>query len=136
MQKFFYSDYWMGFVSATFGALMSFVTPVWPFIFLVIVLTSIDLYSGVKAARKRGEKIHSKGLRRSIEKITLYVLSILAAEQMRLTFFPSLNITYVVSFGICITELQSLVENVETVTGVNIWSRIKAILPDLHTPKK
>lgn len=129
MEKYLNSDYWLGFLSALIGSVMSFLAPVTGFILMAFVLVLADLYSGVKAARKRGEQINSRGFKRTVEKITLYVVSILSGELMRLTFFPALNITYVIAFAICLTELQSLVENVETVTGVNIWRRIKKIIP-------
>lgn len=125
MEKYYNTDFWVGAFWMASGWVLSFITPVYPFVLVAVLLTMADLYAGIKAARYRGEKIHSRGLRRSVEKITLYVIAILCCENVRLTFFPSVNITYVAAFAICLTELQSLVENVETVTGVNIWSRIK-----------
>lgn len=129
--KYATSQYWHGFVTAAFGVFVSFMAPVWPFVFLAFVLVVGDLFSGVKAAKKRGEKISSRGLYRSLEKFALYFVVITIAEHMRVIFFPPVPVTQVVAFGICLTEFFSLVENVEQVTGVNIIRRLKKIIPGL-----
>jgi len=129
--KYASSQYWHGFAASAFAVFVSFMAPVWPFVFLAFVLVLGDLFSGIKAAKKRGEKIKSRGLYRSLEKFALYFVVITTAEHMRVTFFPPVPVTQVVSFGVCVTEFFSLVENVETVTGVNIIRRLKKIIPGL-----
>jgi len=110
---------------------MSFMAPVWAFVFMAFVLVVVDFITGIRAAKKRGEKIRSRGLYRSIEKFALYFIAIAVSEHMSVTFFPSVPVTEVVSFGICITEFFSFAENVETVTGVNIVRRVKKVIPGL-----
>jgi phage-related holin len=133
--KYASSQYWQGFAAAALAVFLSFMAPIWPFVFLAFVLVLADLFSGIQAAKKRGQKINSRGLFRSLEKFALYFVVITVAEHMRVIFFPPIPITQVVSFGICVTEFFSLVENVETVTGVNIIRRLKEIIPGL-TPKE
>lgn len=115
---------------------MAFMVPIWPFVFMALVLVLADTVSGIRAAKKRGEKIRSRGLFRFFEKFLFYFGTIAVAEQMRITFMPQVPLTQFVSFGICITEFFSMAENVETVTGVNILRRIKKIIPGLTEEEK
>lgn len=126
------SSYWSGYATAAVGAFLSFMAPVWSFVFMALVLVIVDMITGVRAAKKRGEKIKSRGLYRGIEKFALYFVAITVAQQMQMTFFPSVPVTHVVAFGICVTEFFSMVENVETVTGVNILRRLKKIIPGIE----
>lgn len=130
------SAYWSGYATAAAGAFLSFMAPVWPFVFMAFVLVIVDMVTGVRAAKKRGEKIKSRGLYRGIEKFVLYFLAITVAQQMQVTFFEVVPVTQVVAFGICVTEFFSMVENVETVTGVNILRRLKKIIPGLTEEDK
>lgn len=110
-----------------FGSwLLGFIIPIAPFLGFTIALVVADLYTGVKAARKKGEKIHSKGLRRTIEKIGVYIVVILLSEGMMKVFsIPIINVTYTASFIIAIAEFKSVIENVEVVTEVNIWTKLQ-----------
>lgn len=123
------SQFWYGFITAGFSAVLSFMAPIWSFVFMAFILVIVDMITGIRAARVRGEKIKSRGLFRGVEKFAMYFLAITVAEQMRVTFFPVIPITHIVSSGICVTEFFSMVENVEAVTGVNILRRIKKALP-------
>lgn len=123
--RFLDADYWIGFLSAVAGWLFSFMVPTAPFVGIVMFLVFADFVTGTRAAMKRGEKITSKGLRRTVEKISLYFLAILAVEGVRIIFVQTIPITYMTAFAIAITELQSIVENVESVTGVQIWKTLK-----------
>lgn len=125
MDKFYNSDFWAGGVTA-FGSLVaSFVVPVWPFILFLFFAVLIDLYLGIKAARIKKEKINSFGIRRTVEKLLVYSLTILLLHGMTVVFIPSVNFAYFGAFAIAMTEVQSVVENTEVITGVNIYSYIK-----------
>lgn len=126
----------------TFIALTtSFISPLMPFLILTIALVFCDTYSGVKAARKRGEIIVSNGLRRTIEKMVLYFMAILLAEGMRGVFqIPNLpmtevTITYIVAASIALIEFKSNIENIESVTGAKIWTYISDTIQKL-LPRK
>lgn len=122
-----------GYLYAVFAWMVSFVAPVWPFVGLAVALVVADMWTGIRKAVHLGDKISSKGFRRTIEKILLYFIAILLSEQMRITFFPAVPLTYLTALGICLTEFKSMIENVEVVTGVNIWSNISG---RLFPPKK
>lgn len=135
--KFLYSDYWIGFLSAALGWMVSFISPVLPFIVFAGVLVLGDLLSGTWAAVKRGEKLHSRGFRRTVEKMVFYFIAILLSEGMKTVFMPHVPVTYIVALAIAITEFKSNIENIETITGINIYRFIRdRIEPYLKEPPK
>lgn len=125
--KYFYSDWWGGFFAAISGWAVSFLMPVSEIISLVIVLVICDLITGIRAAKSRGEQIKSRRLQRTVEKIALFLIVIILSQWIKNIFMPVVPITYMSSLAIVATEFQSIVENVEAVTGVNIWSKIKNV---------
>ena len=130
------NTFWTGYLSAVFGWITSFILPVAPFLSFTSALVLCDLYTGTRAARKRAEKIHSKGLKRTVEKLIVYFIAILLSEGMIRTFELPFNITYVVAFAIALTEFKSNIENIEEISGVNIWTVIRdRIAPPKHKKK-
>lgn len=123
--SFIQSEWFWGYASALGAWLFSILLPINSFLIFTIVLVFFDLISGRQAAKVRGEEIRSRGYKRTVEKIVLYFVAILAAEGMRLVFMKSVPLAYLAAFAIALTEFKSIVENVETVTGVNVWSFIK-----------
>lgn len=119
------SAWWTGYASMGAAWIIAFAMPVVSFLTFTIALVFCDLISGTMAARKRKEKIHSRGLRRTVEKIALYFMAILLAQGMKEVFMPAAPLAYIVAFPIALTEFKSNIENVEVVTGVNVWNRIK-----------
>lgn len=132
MHKLLQSEWWVGYISAVFGWITAFVLPISGFLIFTVFLVFCDLVTGTKAARFRKEQINSKGLRRTVEKILLYFIAILASEGMTYVFMKGVPLSYVTAFAIAITEFKSNIENIEAVTGVNIWKSIK----DRITPSK
>jgi len=114
------------FWSTLLGAVTAFVFNVQPFITLLVGLVLADLVTGMMAAKKRKERISSRGIFRTVEKITVQCIAILAAEGIRVTLFPEVNLTYVVVFVIAMSEFKSIIENVETILEIKIWSFLKS----------
>ena len=67
----------------------------------------------------------SKGFGRTVEKIALYFIAILGSHAITIVFLPIVEVAYITAFAIALTEFKSNIENIETVTGVNIWNKIK-----------
>lgn len=111
--------------SALFGSLIAFIWNVQPFITLLIILVFADLIVGLFAAKYRKEKITSRGIFRTVEKIVVELVAILACEVVRTTLFAWVDITYVVVFTIAMAELKSLLENVEVILQIKLWKEIK-----------
>ena len=116
------------------GMALGFVLPIWPFILTAICLVFADAVTGVIAAKKRGEKITSRGFYRTSQKIVVYMVSILACEGIRVVFVPGVPVTYTAAAAISVTELKSILENTQIVSGANIFQQISGMLPSKKKP--
>ena len=102
------------------GWLASFFIPIKGFLLFTVAVVIADTITGIKAARKQGKVITSKGLYRTTEKIVVYFVAIMIFEGAKNTFSITIPITYMVASMIAGTELFSIAENVKRITGVNI----------------
>ena len=102
------------------GFVASFIIPIKGFLLFCVAVVFADTITGIKAARKEGQKISSKGMYRTTEKIVVYFTSILIFELAKNTFSIPFPITYMMAMMISATELFSVAENVQRITGVNL----------------
>ena len=102
------------------GFVASFFIPIKGFLLFTVAVVFADTITGIKAARKEGQKISSKGMYRTTEKIVVYFTSILIFELAKNTFSIPFPITYMVAMMISATELFSVAENVQRITKVNL----------------
>ncbi len=102
------------------GWIFSFFVPIKGFLIFTIFVVFADMGTGILAAKKEQQKINSKGLYRTMEKIVVYFCAILIFEGARNTFSLPLNITYMAAFLIATVELYSISENIKRITGVNL----------------
>jgi uncharacterized membrane protein len=102
------------------GYIFSFFIPIKGFLIFTVFVVFADMATGIIAAKKEGQKINSRGLYRTIEKIIVYFCSILIFEGARNTFSLPFNITYMAAFLIATVELYSISENTKRITGVNL----------------
>ena len=117
------------------GTLISFVTNIAPFLYITFLLVIVDLYTGVRAARKRQEKISSKGFFRTVEKFLIYGSTVIVLESITKVFDIPLPLTYMGALAIVITELKSFSENMNYLTGVDILYKIGEILKNIQGKK-
>jgi uncharacterized membrane protein len=103
-----------------FGWVASFFIPIKGFLIFTIFVVFADMATGILAAKKEQQKINSKGLYRTMEKIVVYFCAILIFEGARNTFSLPFNITYMTAFLIAAVELTSISENIKRITGVNL----------------
>lgn len=96
-------------------------SPIKATLITVMVLTALDLVSGLLAAIKRKEPITSTGLKRTVIKILAYettvMLGYLVQQYMTGPMVPVVNI---LAGLIGITELKSVLENIESLTGITL----------------
>ena len=111
-------------LSLVAGIVLAFLLPLVPFLVMVLVLVVTDFLTGIRAAKARKEEINSGGMKRTIEKISLYFAAIILSEGMSQVFFDGVQITYVVATYIALTEFKSNIENISDVTGTDIWRKI------------
>jgi uncharacterized membrane protein len=106
------------------GVLFSFFLPIKHFLIFTIFVVFADTVTGIIAAKKRGEKITSKGLYRTSQKVVVYFCGIMIFHGASVTFGLPSQIVYSVSFLISFTELYSVSENIKSITGVNLATTI------------
>jgi uncharacterized membrane protein len=106
------------------GVLFSFFLPIKHFLIFTIFVVFADTVTGIIAAKKRGEKITSKGLYRTSQKVVVYFCGIMIFHGASATFGLPSQIVYSVSFLIAFTELYSVSENIKSITGVNLATTI------------
>lgn len=89
------------------------------------VLIVADLVTGIWAAHKRGEKINSAAMRRTISKIFVYQLSVITGFLLETYILGnSVPISKIVAGVIGMVEFKSVLENSDTIIGENIYSMI------------
>jgi len=106
------------------GWIFSFFIPIKGFLIFTVFVVFADMATGIIAAKKEGQKINSKGLYRTMEKIVVYFCGILIFEGARITFSLPFNITYMAAFLMAAVELTSISENIKRITGVNLMTLI------------
>lgn len=102
-----------------------------------LALILVDLVSGVIAARKRNEPISSAGVRRTITKLFVYELAImLGFLTQHYLMNDSLNIVNIISGFIGMTELMSVMENMNSASGGDLLKKLLELLGSANQPKK
>ena len=89
------------------GWLASFFIPIKGFLLFTVAVVIADTITGIKAARKEGKVITSKGLYRTTEKIVVYFVAIMIFEGAKNTFSITIPITYMVASMIAGTDRKS-----------------------------
>jgi len=103
---------------------MSVILPIKDFLIITSALVVLDLITGIVAAKKRKEEIRSRSLMRTTIKLLLYYSAILATEGVQVVFAEKIPITYITAFTIALTELKSILENVDAGTGSRLAKMI------------
>lgn len=128
-------------LGATFGAVLSFITPVAPFFWLAVGLVILDTITGIIAAQRRKEKINSRGFARLLSKIIVYMAAILGCHGVEAVLHVP-NVTFLAVGAIAFTELMSVLENTRVVSGANVAGVVGGLLskfqkaPDEKEPDK
>lgn len=108
--------------------LLSIVTvfsPVKHVMLVTLAMICIDLVTGILAAKKQAVPVSSSGLRRTVSKVFVYELTIamgfLVETYMTGPFIPIVKI--ITSF-IGLTELKSVMENLDVINGSSLLKSI------------
>jgi hypothetical protein len=110
---------------ATLISTVAIFAPVKALIIVTGVLIFADLLTGMLAARKRGEKIKSAALRRTITKCFVYesavLLGFLVENFMLDGFIP---VSKIAAGLISIVEMKSILENLDAINGNPIFGAL------------
>lgn len=118
--------------------LLVFTSPAHAAMAAVIALVVADLIVGVWAAKKRGEKITSFGLRRTVTtKILPYQFAILCSHLVEQQFLSAIPLMKATAGFIAVAEMKSIFENLGQITGLDFWTFIREkIQPTVKSPPK
>ena len=116
-------------VVSLFGAfLFLHILPIAHFLAIGTLLVVSDWVTGVWAAIKRKEKITSKGLRRTVEKVVMYSLAIVLVLVVETAFLGTHYVVAAVALYISMVELFSNLENISSITDSNIIGATRTVL--------
>lgn len=110
------------------AALCTFLSPIVPTLFFVGMISVIDFVTGIIGAKVKGEKIQSRKMIRKFYAVFGYFCGIMIAHILEMYFGDVVPMTKAVVAIIAITEIQSVRENIEAITGVDILKPLERIL--------
>lgn len=100
--------------------IVSIFAPIQQLLITTAVLISIDLISGVVAAKKRKEPVTSAGLRRTISKLFIYELALMLAYITEKYLSDALPFVKMVTTMVSVVELKSILENLNYISGQDL----------------
>jgi phage-related holin len=102
------------------AAIATFLTPLYPTLWLVGLISMIDFLTGVMGAKSKGEEITSNRMIRKFYSVIAYFLGILIAHVIGGYYGDADFMVKAVVAIIAVTEIQSVRENIKNITGVDI----------------
>lgn len=128
------------FVVATLISTVAIFAPAKALILVTGLLIFADLFTGMLAARKRGEKIKSAALRRTITKCFVYELAILLGFLVEVYMLDGfIPVSKIAAGLISVVEFKSILENLDVINGSPVFtSLIKKLgsVNDLPKPEE
>lgn len=121
----------------TLVSAVSVFAPIKGVIVTVGIVILVDTVTGVLAARKRGEKITSAGLRRSISKALIYQTAILTGFLIEKYLIGDIiPLTKLLAGAIGAVESISIVENLNSLSDNNVFKKVIELLGSINDKKK
>jgi hypothetical protein len=126
-------DYVTGLLLSTLAVF----APIKALLLVTGILIFSDLISGILAARKKGQKISSAGMRRTVTKVAVYnaaiMLGFLTETYMLDGFLP---LSKIAAGLISVVEFKSILENLDTINGNPIFKTLIEKLGSINDNKK
>lgn len=109
-------------IVATLAAVL---LPIKPAIVTIFVLVIADLILGLLVARKSKDPITSAGFRRTITKLFVFELALIAGFLAETYLIgDSFPVSKIISAFIGLTEIKSIIENLNIINGENIFASL------------
>ncbi len=122
-------------IEQLFIAMLAIIMPIKPLIIAIGFLIFFDFITGVKKAHKNGEKISSKKMANTINKIIFYNVAIFTGIAINSILGTDLvNAVTIIASGIASVEGYSIIENISAITNSNLRDTIGKIF-DRHKDK-
>jgi phage-related holin len=130
----FMDDIW-SFLKLLFISVLMYLSPVKNFVHLVSALIIIDLMTGILASWKSGKKITASRMAKTIYKLILYSVAIIATYLVQMIAADGVGLVRICALIIGATELKSIYENISRITGGDlfrmIWEVIKSKIDEI-----
>lgn len=99
--------------------------PIKAAIIVAMALIMADLVFGLIAAKKRGEKLSSSGLRRTVTKVFVYEVAIMLGFLTETYMIgQAIPLVKLISGLIGIVELKSVLESLDELNGSSLFSSV------------
>jgi len=106
-------------------AAMAALAPIHAVMISVGFLIVADLVTGIVAAKKRGEKVSSAAMRRTVSKILVYQLAVISGFLLEHYLMGDIMpVAKLVGGVIGMVEFKSILENSNTIVGTDIFKSI------------
>jgi hypothetical protein len=106
---------------ALLGSLIVYFQPVYGVLLMVGFFVSMDTIAAMTAAFKNGEPITSRKFRAIFPKFIIYGVAVLVSHVIQRQFFPDFPATKIIAGYIVYSELLSIDENIEKITGQSMF---------------
>lgn len=115
----------MSFLKSFLLSMLSVFAPIQAILCAVVFLIFVDLITGIVAAKKRGETIKSSAMRRTVSKILIYELAIMAGFICETYLIGGMiPISKLVAGVIGMVEIKSIFENCDVINGEPILKKL------------
>lgn len=102
-----------------------------------LVLILVDLITGLMVARKQQQPISSAGIRRTVSKIFIYETAIMMGFlTQKFLLNDGAPIAGMIAGVIGLTELTSILENLNKIQGTNVLKSVISKLGSVNDDKK
>lgn len=114
----------MKWINASIISIFAIFAPIKATLTTTAVLILVDLIAGLLAAKKRGEKLTSAGLRRTISKVFVYELALCLGFITETYLSDVLPFVKLISAVISLVELKSIYENLNEISGQDLLGAV------------
>lgn len=123
-------------LSKLFIASLAALAPIHMVMITVGFLIFADLVTGIWAALKRGEKVSSAALRRTVSKIVIYQLAVISGFLLETYLIDGLMpVAKIVAGVIGMVEFKSILENSNHIVGGDLFKLVIQKLGSDNDPK-
>jgi phage-related holin len=110
-------------------ATMWLLAPIQAALITTIAMVFIDFVTGILVSRKNGIKLTSNGFKRTAVKLMVYLALITLSAIVERFMAPAMPLSHIASGFVGMTELKSVLENLQLLTGVGVSDIIARLSP-------
>ena len=108
-------------ILALLGSLAVYFQPTYNVLLLVGFFVTMDTIAAMTAAYKKGDAITSRKFRAVFPKFIIYGVAVMVSHVIQKEFFPDFPATKIIAGYIVYSELLSIDENIEKITGQSMF---------------